>query len=90
LRSIETFGGRRELLTLLSNHDYKGSESCSSNTGNSEELNEAGDVVALANNFLLDFELAVNVIEVTCGLKWVVAQSQERFICLWVFVLLWF
>jgi hypothetical protein len=76
------------LLTLLSNHDCEGGEGCSSDTGNGEELDEAGDVVALANDLLLDFKLAVDVVQVAGGLEWAVAEPQQGLVRLGVSVLL--
>lgn len=60
---------------MLSNHDSEGGERCSSDTGDGEKLNEAGNIVALADDFLLNFKLTVDIVQVTSSLEWVVAQS---------------
>jgi hypothetical protein len=59
----------------LGYHDRERGEGCTANTRDSEELDEAGYVVAFADDLLLDFELSVDVVEVTGGLEWVVAES---------------
>jgi hypothetical protein len=40
---------------LLTNHDGKGCERCSANSGNGEELRETREVVAVSDDFVLDF-----------------------------------
>jgi hypothetical protein len=47
---------------LLGNHDSERSEGRTANTGNGEELDETGNVVALADDFLLDFKLRVDIV----------------------------
>ena len=73
---------------MLSNHDGEGGECCSSHTGNGEELDEAGDIVALSNDFILNFELAVNVVQVARGLEGVVAKPEKGLVGLRISVLL--
>ena len=73
---------------MLSDHDDKRGKGCPSNPWNSEELDKAGDIVALANDLFLNFELAVDVVQVSRGLEGVIAQFQEGSVRLRVFVLL--
>lgn len=73
---------------LLSDHDNETSQGCAPDTRNCEELNEAREVVALANNALLNLKLAVNVVEVAGCLDGVVAKAKKRLVSLLVAVLL--
>ena len=47
---------------LLGNHDREGGKSGPANTRDGEELNETSDIVAVADDFLLDFKLAVDIV----------------------------
>lgn len=74
---------------LLTDHDDEGSERGSANTGDSEQLDETGHVVALSNDITLDFQLRVDIVEVGSSLDWVVSKLEERFERLCVSILLW-
>ena len=63
---------------LLSQHDGEGSTRCTSDAGNGEKFDEAGNVVALANDICLLLNLRVDVVQITSGLKRSVAETAER------------
>ena len=63
---------------LLSQHDRERSASCTSDTGNREELNEAGDIVALANDIGLLLNLGVDVVKITSRLEGGISETAER------------
>jgi len=51
---------------LLGYHDGKGGESGSSDTRDGKELNKPLDVGCVANDVLLDLNLSIDVVEVSC------------------------
>ena len=63
---------------LLSQHDCEGGASCTSDTGNCEEFDEAGDVIALANNICLLLDLSVDVVKITSRLERGISETAER------------
>jgi hypothetical protein len=67
---------------LLGDHDDEGGEGCAADTRDGEELDGASDVVARADDFVLDLDLSVDVVEVAGGLEFSVAQTQQRLVCL--------
>ena len=74
---------------LLGDHDGEGGQGRATDTGNGEELGEACEVIAAADDFALNFELDVDVIHVSGCLKGVVTELKEGAEGLWVFVLLY-
>jgi hypothetical protein len=73
---------RKMLLTsthLLRNHDSERSECCSSNTWYGEQLDEAGDIIAVVTSESgLGFKLGVDVIEIAGSLELGITQLFER------------
>lgn len=76
-----------KLTHLLRNHDYERGHSRTTDPRNSEQLSEASDVVALANNGGLDLKLGVDVVQITGGLNWMKSKPQQRLVCLVILVL---
>ena len=73
---------------LLGDHDGPGSEGGAADTGDGEELDEAGEVVAVADDFGFFEDLSVDVVEIPGGLKAGVAEAAEGLECLGVAVFL--
>jgi len=71
---------------LLTKHDNKRGQSRASDTRDSEELDEATNVVAIADYRPLNFELTVNIVKISCRLNGIVAQSQKGLERLRIFV----
>jgi hypothetical protein len=73
---------RRMLLTsahLLRNHDSERSECCSSDTWDGEQLDEAGDIIAvITSEGGLGFKLGVDVVEIAGSLELGITQFLER------------
>jgi hypothetical protein len=63
---------------LLGNHDGKGGQSGTTHARDGEKLEEALYIVGLAEDLLLEFDLDVNIVKITSGLKRVFAQPEER------------
>ena len=63
---------------LLGNHDGESSQVGTADSGDGEELSEAGDVVGLANELLLNLELSGDVVDVAGDLDGVVAENGQR------------
>ena len=73
---------------MLGDHDGPGSEGGAPDTGDGEELDEAGEVVAVADDFGFFEDLSVDVVEIAGGLKAGVAEAAEGLECLSVAVFL--
>ena len=73
---------------MLGDHDGPGSEGGAPDTGDGEELDEAGEVVAVADDFGFFEDLSVDVVEIAGGLKAGVAEAAEGLECLGVAVFL--
>lgn len=74
---------KKEILTtahLLSDHDSERGEGGTTDARNSEQLEEAGDVVALPNDGLLNLDLRVDVEEIPGSLERGVAEAAERLV----------
>lgn len=63
---------------LLGQHDSEGSASGTTYTRNSEELDEACDIVASADDVCLLLDLSVDVIEIASSLERGIAESAKR------------
>ncbi len=63
---------------LLGDHDRPGGKAGATYARNSEKLGEATDIVRLANNFLLNQNLSIDVVEIASCLDRVLAQAEER------------
>lgn len=73
---------------LLGNHDGESGQVGAAHTRDGEELEEAGDVIALAHDLLLDDELGMDSVHVSGHLNLVVAQLDHGIPCVGVAVLL--
>lgn len=73
---------------LLRDHNNKTGQRGTPDARNGEELEETRNVVGLADDAGLNFELAVNIVQVASGLNRVVTKAEERLVCLLVAVLL--
>ena len=62
---------------LLSQHHSERGAGGTSDTGNSEQFDEAGNVVALANDVGLLLDLGLNVVEITSSLERGVSKLAE-------------
>lgn len=62
---------------LLGQHDSEGSQVGAADTGDGEELGEAGEVVGLAHKLVLDLELSADVVHITGDLEVVVAKQAH-------------
>jgi hypothetical protein len=65
---------------LLSDHDSEGRESSTTHSGDSEKLDESRDIVALADNIFLRLNLGVDVVEISSGFEWSIAQAKQGLI----------
>lgn len=59
---------------LLRDHDGEAGKGGAADAGDGEELGKAREEITLSDNFLLDLELRVDVIQVSCGLERMIAQ----------------
>jgi hypothetical protein len=77
-------------LHLLRDHDHKGSQSRTSDTGDGEQLDEASEEVSMrGNSRLLDEdvflnELGVDIVEIASGLERAISKSEQSLVCLCV------
>lgn len=62
---------------LLGNHDREGCEGSTTNAGDGKELDEAGNVVTLPDDGLLDFKLRVDIVQISRRLQRVVTEPEE-------------
>ena len=62
---------------LLGDHDSPGGEGGATHTGDGEELDETGEVVAVADDFGFFEDLRVNVVEITGSLEAGVTEAAE-------------
>ena len=62
---------------MLGDHDGEGGKGCATDSRDGKELDEAGHVVAVADDFFFGFELAVDVVEITSCLDWIIAKLEE-------------
>lgn len=62
---------------LLTNHNDERGESCSTKTGNGEELSDSRQVVTLTDDCCFNLELAIDKVKITSGKKIVLAKSAE-------------
>ena len=63
---------------LLSEHDHERRQSRAADTGDGEELDEAGDVVGVPDDVGLLLDLRVDVVQITGRLQRRVSQTAER------------
>lgn len=63
---------------LLGDHDGERCKGCAADTRDSKHLNNSLGVVGCADDLVLDEKLSVNVVKITCGLDWMVAQAEKR------------
>lgn len=67
---------------MLGDHDDEGCEGCAADTRDGEQLNEAADIVAGTHGLNFDFDLSVDVVEVTGCLNGVIPQAEQRPVCI--------
>ena len=63
---------------LLGQHDSEGSAGRPAHTRNSEEFDEARDIVGAADDVGFFLDLGVDIVEIAGGLERCVAQAAER------------
>ncbi len=63
---------------LLGQHDCEGGTGRAADTGDGEEFDEAGDVVAAADDVGFFLDLSVDVVEITGGLERGVSETAQR------------
>lgn len=73
---------------LLSNHDCERSQGGPTDSWDSEELDEAGEDVVIADNLVLNLNLGVNVVQITSSLDRILAKNLQRLESLLVSILL--
>lgn len=73
---------------LLSNHDNEGGEGSAAHTWNGEELIEAREVSRAFEDDHLLLQLSMNVVKVSCSLKFAIAKTDKRLVCVSVSTLL--
>lgn len=62
---------------LLGNHHGERCQSRTSNSGDSEKLNETCYIVGLLNQCLFELDLCVDVVQIASSLKFGVSKSLE-------------
>lgn len=86
----DTYTSLQKLNTyhLLGDHDNEAGKCGAPHTRNGEQLSKACEVVGLAHDTSLDLQLAMDVVKVTGGLDFVMAESQKGLVSFLVAVLL--
>lgn len=62
----------------MGDHDSERSEGCTTNSRDGEQFEEAGNIVTLSSNALLDFDLGVDVEKIPRSLERGVAKATQR------------